>query len=344
MIYLDNAAFHPILPTVISKTNDIMRRLANPSSLHKAGVAMKEEIENARIKVAGAIGCNANEVVFISGATEGNQLMMQSLGNNLTISMFEHSSMDKTMGVPYTHEEIDSKEVVDVVEYGSHILVDSETGTNFEDLVRAKARTSDITAAIGNIPVNVNSLGLEAATFSGEKIGAFSGTGVWYVSNVEKGLCSPLIEGHQERGLRGGTENILGIVSIGIAIEQAVMGMSWKNHYCTLLKDTLLKELKKRNFDFIVNGKHQIPAICSVSFRGVEGAALANYLDAHDICVSTGSACNSGSMEPSKVLEAFGVPDDYINGTIRFSFGTQNTVGEIKDTVAVIEKFMDMNK
>lgn len=341
MIYFDNAAFHPILPSVMSKTTELMYKLANPSSLHKAGVAMKEEIEKARVKVAEAIHCNPEEVVFISGATEGNHLMMQSMANNLTLSMFEHSSMDETMGIPYTHEEIESGKVVEVDEYGSHILVDSETGTNFEDWVATKARSSDITAAIGNIPVDVKKLGLEAATFSGEKIGGFSGTGVWYASNTEIGLCSPLIGGHQEKGLRGGTENILGIVSIGIAIEEAMNNMVLKNHHCSTLKNTLLYELKKKNFDFIVNGQHQIPAICSVSFKGIEGAALANYLDAHDICVSTGSACNSGSMEPSTVLRSFGVPSDYINGTIRFSFGLQNTVGEVKQAVGVIEKFIN---
>lgn len=341
MIYFDNAAFHPILPSVMSKTTELMHKLANPSSLHKAGVAMKEEIEKARTNVAEAIGCNTNEVIFISGATEGNHLLMSSMQNNFSMSMFEHSSMDDTMGAPYEHEEVDMGEVIDINEYETHILVDSETGTNFEDWVSAKAKSSDVTAAIGNIPVNVKNLELKSATFSGEKIGGFSGTGVWYVSEDAVTDYVPLMYGHQEHGMRGGTENILGIVSIGIAIEEAMNNMVLKKRHCSLLKDVLISELNKKKFDFIVNGRNQIPAICSVSFRGIEGAALANYLDAHDICVSTGSACNSGSMMPSKVLKAFNVPSNYINGTIRFSFGLQNTVSEVKQAVSVIEKFMN---
>ena len=348
MIYFDHTAFHPVLPSVMSKTNELMRKLANPSSLHKAGAAMKKEIEEARANVATAIGCDPSEIIFTSGATESNQVMafgpildLESTKFTSYVSEFEHSSIEECGATePISHQISDKEGYV----YDSHILVDNETGTNFEDWVSFHALSSDITAAVGNIPVNVKRLNLQAASFSGEKIGGFSGSGVLYVSNDYKYIYEPMITGHQERGRRGGTENVLGIVAIGVAIKEAMDNMSAKNLHCKTLKDTLLKELNRHKFDYIVNGEHQIPAICSVSFKGIDGSALATYLDAHDICVSTGSACNSGSMEPSKVLTAFGVPSEYINGTIRFSFGIQNTVAEIKHTVNIIKDFMEMQK
>lgn len=337
MIYLDNMAYHPVLPEVISKTTELMYKLANPSSLHATGTAMKIEIEDARNVVAGAIGCKPNEIVFTSGATEGNQTMLLNYPGK--ISNFEHSSiseMSKWVTDIVTHKQIDEEFALNC----AHILVDNETGTNFTNYIyKNYIPLSDITAAIGNIPVNVKDLKLEMASFSGEKIGAFSGSGVLYVS--DKTDFIPLIEGHQERGYRGGTENILGIVAIRVAIEQAISNMQLKNQHCAKLKTVLIRELKRHKFDFIINGKNQIPAICSVSFKSIDGAALANYLDIHNICVSTGSACNSSSMEPSKVLRAFGVPNEYINGTIRFSFGLQNTVNEIKYTVNKIAEFME---
>lgn len=331
LIYLDNAAHHPLLPAVQSKIIQTLPLLANPSSLHSMGVKLRNEIETSREKIARALNCDTNEIIFTSGASESNSTIAYNFSNyfhncDMNISPFEHDSV---------HGDYDC-ECVDF-----HILVGNENGEDYSTIVKNSLLFGvDATAALGNIPIDLSNSKFYMASFSGEKTGSISGSGLLYV-NKEYKYYQPMVYGHQENNRRGGTENTLGIIGMGISIPYAVAHLEEKHENCLKLKQTLLDSLS--GVDFICNsGDDCVPSIISLSFKGIDGAGLMYYLDSKGICVSTGSACNSGDLEPSKVLKALGVPDDYIKGTIRISTSLNNTVDEIKYTVEKIKEYIEL--
>lgn len=328
MIYLDNSAHHPILPCVQQKIINIIPLLCNPSSTYTCGHELRKQIDNARQIVSNFINCDADEIIFTSGATESSAIAVNSFPNN-TISNYEHDGLR-------FNPAVNVSESPDMM-----MLVNNEIGENYTEFVKNNPIIySDTTAAMGNIKVDAKFLGVSMAGFSAEKLGALSGCGVLYVKN---GIdVNPIIYGHQEKERRGGTENTLGIIALGEAIKYAQEHLDEKYEHCVMLKQTLLNELSKRRLDFIINGDNTIPQICSVSFKGIESESIGLWLDKYRICVSSGSACNSGSLEPSHVLQAIGCPKEYINGTIRISFSLENTVDEVKYTVDKIDDIVKM--
>lgn len=331
LIYLDNAAHHPLLPAVQSKIIQILPLLANPSSLHSMGVKLRNEIETSREKIARALNCDTSEIIFTSGASESNSTIAYNFSkyfNNcdMGISPFEHDSV---------HGYTDG----DCLDF--HILVGNENGKDYTAELESEYLTGvDATAALGNIQIDLHNPNFDMASFSGEKTGSISGSGLLYV-NHDFDYYTPMVYGHQENNRRGGTENTLGIIGMGISIPYAVAHLEEKHEHCLKLKQTLLDGLS--GVDFICNsGDDCVPSIVSLSFKGIDGAGLMYYLDSKGICVSTGSACNSGDLEPSKVLKALGVPDDYIKGTIRISTSLNNTVDEIKYTVEKIKEYIEL--
>jgi len=328
LIYLDNSAHHPILQCVKQKIYETVPLLCNPSSSYSCGRNLRSQIENSRKIVADFINCDADEIVFTSGATESNAIAMNTFPND-TISFYEHDGLR-------LNPKAKINEAPDMI-----MLVNNEVGENYTDFIMNNPIVySDTTAAMGNITVDVKTLDLKMAGFSAEKLGALSGCGVLYVKNCVS--INPIIYGHQEKGCRGGTENTLGIIALGEAIKYAKSHIEEKYKHCEIIKQTLLDELTKTGIDFIVNGNNTIPQICSVSFKGVEGEGIGLWLDKYGICVAHGSACNSGNLEPSKVLQAMNIPKNYINGTIRFSFNLENTIDEIKYVVEKINEFVKM--
>ena len=330
MIYLDNSAYHPVLPCMQQKIIETIPLLCNPSSTYTYGRELRKQIDNARQIVADFINCDADEIIFTSGATESSAIAVNSFPNN-TISNYEHDGLRFNPNVKVS-------EAPDMM-----MLVNNEIGENYTDFVTKNPIIySDTTAAMGNIKVDVKSLGVSMAGFSAEKLGALSGCGVLYDKHGTK--VKPIIFGNQERKNRGGTENSLGIIALGEAVKYAQEHIDEKYEHCLMLKQMLLDELSKRHLDFIVNGNNTIPQICSVSFKEIESESIGLWLDKYNICVSSGSACNSGSLEPSHVLQAIGCPKEYINGTIRFSFSLENTIDEIKYTVDKIDEIIKMIK
>lgn len=332
LIYLDNAAHHPLLPEVQSKIIQTLPLLANPSSLHSMGVKLRNEIETAREKIARALNCDTNEIIFTSGASESNSTIAYNFSKyfrnaDMWISPFEHDSV---------HGEV----LKDNTSPDFHILVGNENGKIYDTLYNKHGWLFGVdgTAALGNIEVDLFDPFFDMASFSGEKTGSISGSGLLYV-NKEYKYFKSMVYGHQENNHRGGTENTLGIIGMGISIPYVVAHLEEKHEHCLKLKQALLDELT--GVDFICNsGDDCVPSIISLSFKGVDGMGLMTYLDTKGICISTGSACNSGNIEPSKVLKALGVPIDYINGTIRISTSLNNTIDEIKYTAEKIRDYI----
>ena len=276
------------------------------------------------------------EVYFTSGASESNTWALAQTDRCICSPVEHHCILNN----PKTH-------VQSVTTLLSNMLVNNETGEIYnvkQILSKGQNLThTDATQAIGNIPVNVKDLGIDMMSLSGHKFHAPKGVGCIY---VRKGIkLEPLIYGgKQERGVRGGTENTIGIAAIGVAIEEAISNIEQKNEHCGILKQTMLDEFNKSKLDYIVNGRYTIPSTLSVSFKGVESEAISLWLNSYGICVSSGSACNSGSAEPSHVLKAIGCPAEYINGTIRFSFSLENTVDEIRFTCEKIVEIISRLK
>lgn len=331
IIYLDNAAHHPLLPAVQSKIIQTLPLLANPSSLHSMGVKLRNEIETSREKIARVLNCDTNEIIFTSGASESNSTIAHN---------FEYFS-NRDMGIsPFEHDSVYGYDDCGCLDF--HILVGNENGKDYRDIIKNYLLFGvDATAALGNIQIDLYHPNFYMASFSGEKTGSISGSGLLYVNREYQKYYTPMVYGHQENNRRGGTENTLGIIGMGISIPYAVAHLEKKHEHCLKLKKTLLDGLS--GVDFICNsGDDCVPSIVSLSFKGIDGAGLMYYLDSKGICVSNGSACNSGDLEPSKVLKALGVPEDYIKGTIRISTSLNNTVDEIKYTVEKIKEYIEL--
>ena len=227
----------------------------------------------------------------------------------------------------------------------SHMLVNNETGEIFNiPRMAEKAHMlgmlvhSDLTQALGNISVNVKELGIDMATFTGHKIHAPKGIGFMYISEDVKEIKPLIYGGGQERGIRAGTENIPYIAGLRIAVNNAVVNRKYKEVVTSKLKHQLVNGLTEKKLPFIINSPgNSIASTLNISFKDIEGEALAMLLNDKEIYVGVGSACNTGDFEPS-VLTAMGVPEDYIRGAMRFSFDVTNTKEEINKVIEAIDQ------
>ena len=342
MIYMDNASTTPLSQSVKQDIINNFDNFGNPSSLYDIGYKSKEIIENARIKVAKAINAEPEQIIFTSGATESN---------NWVANMFDY-----IYAYPYEHHSITMQNnfrEIDIIlipllnSVYSNMMTNNETGfiNNIKDFNKfywVYGRThSDITQAIGNIQVDVKDLNVDFASFSGHKFNAPKGVGALYVKNPNT-LFPYHYGGQQENHFRAGTENILGISAMGVAIEEAVARIEKKQKHCKELRERFINNLTNYGLDFIVNGAdmQHIDSILSLSFKNQDSQAMLVQLDMAGICASSGSACNSGDSEPSETLKWLGVPDDYIYGTLRFSFSLQNTLDEVNEVCYNINKIV----
>lgn len=326
MIYFDNAATTPLSKVVKNNIKENLDLFGNPSSIYSIGYKSKEIIENSRKTIAECLNCKPSEIYFTSGGSESNSWALQ---DKFYCHDYEHHSI---LNNPNRQKEKNHNYIY------AQMLVNNETGTIFTGdikmatMMRNNRVHCDATQAIGNIDVNVKKLGVDTLSFSGHKIHAPKGVGVLY---IREGIKRPSIiyGGKQERGIRGGTENILGISALGVAVRESYDVLSYKRSHCSLLKDHLIERLNELGIDYIINGESgiysTIPSIVSLSIKGVESEAVLMQLDLDDIYVSAGSACTAGDLEPSATLKYFNVPDDYIGGTIRLSFDISNTCDEI---------------
>jgi cysteine desulfurase len=373
MHYLDHSATTPVLPEVKEAMLPFLEEdFGNPSSVHWAGRRAKQAIEDARDRVANAIGAHPAEIVFTGGGTDADNLAlkgaahkMRGNGNHIVTTAFEHhgvlSPLEWLEGQDFevTKVPVGSTGVVDPEAVGSAtkkstilvsvMAVNNEIGTiqPLPDIVRAvKAANinalvhTDAVQALGNIDVNVGRWGVDLASFSAHKLGGPKGVGALF---VRSGVAvEPVTHGGgQERGLRSGTLNVPGIVGFGVAAEIAAKEVDEKEDRVRPMRDRMLAGMKEIVPDLAVNGEldRRVPGNLNVCIPGAEGQILLLLLDQAGIACSSGSACASGAMDPSHVLLAIGVGRDLAKGSLRFTLGrssTENDVDAVLDSVGAI--------
>lgn len=365
-VYLDNNATTPLDPEVKEEIKNTIDIYGNASSFHSFGLEAKSKIDNARRIVAEFLGAgNPEQIVFTSGASEANNTVLKGVicegakcrhltkGNHIVTSQIEHPSVLSTCkciereGYKVTYVPCDKEGIIDPDDVRKSITSDTglisimlsnnEIGTiqpikEIGQIAKEKGILfhTDATQSIGKMNVNVEDLGVDFLSLSGHKIHGPKGIGVLY---IRQGKCfCPLIHGgHHEMNRRAGTENFLGIVGIGKAIEVAKRSMEKDIKKESRLRDKLEKNIIDIISDVKVNGHKikRLPTTSNISFKYVEGESVLLKLDMKGIAASTGSACSTGDLEPSHVLLAIGLSHELAHGSIRFSFGRFNTEEEI---------------
>ena len=320
----------------------------NASSLHSLGRKSRQAIEHAREQVAKSINAEPNQIFFTSGSTESNNWIISNFNHVLCSKVEHHSILNNPKCTPITFDNLANtihKQRPDLV---TCMFVNNETGKIYDIKEMAeichKMKVpfhTDCTQAYGHIPIDVKILNVDSMVLSGHKFHAPKSVGILYLKEPNK-YKPMLYGGGQEKHLRAGTENVAGIVGMGKACELHNYNAETDN-YLLFLKANLIAFIQNNIPDVMINSPLEITVnnILNVSFKGIEGESLMLMLDRAGICVSSGSACNSGSLEPSHVLKDMGVPDDYIYGTIRFSFSKFNTLEEIIETEKTLKEIVE---
>lgn len=370
-VYFDNASTTAVDNRVMEAMLPYFtRHFGNANSAHQMGRTTKVAIEDAREKIAKLIGAEPSEIIFTSGGTESDNAIIKGViaatrKKEIITSPIEHHAVIhpaesmKMQGVRVTYLQPDHNGVIhpeqveeainDETAIVSLMHVNNEIGSinpikDIAAICRAKKVTfhSDTVQSVGKIPVNVKDLGLDALSISAHKIYGPKGIGVLYVKNGTPWI--PWLQGgSQERRRRGGTSNVAGIVGLSTALEYAVNEMDKHLDHFKILRDTAIKELNQLLKDrYQINGPNQggVPHILNLGFptdrnTGLDGEMLLLNLDIEGICVSNGSACTSGAMEPSHVLKGIEIPDSIAKSSVRISFGKQNTK---EDVLLFVEK------
>ena len=348
-VYLDNASTTKIDQMVLAEMLPYLRdNYGNASSLHSLGRKSRQAIEHAREQVAKSINAEPNQIFFTSGSTESNNWIISNFNHILCSKVEHHSILNNPKCTPITFDNLANTIHKDRPDLVTHMYVNNETGQiyNIKEMAEICHKMkvpfyTDSTQAFSHIPIDVVDLNVDGMSLSGHKFHAPNGVGILYLKEPDK-YKPMLYGGGQEKHLRAGTENVAGIVGMGKACEL---------HNYDLKKDEYVLNLKIHLMDFITNNipnvminsplETTVSNILNVSFKGIEGESLMLMLDRAGICVSSGSACNSGSLEPSHVLKDLGVPDDYIYGTVRFSFNKFNTLDEIIETEKVLKEIIE---
>jgi len=371
-IYVDNNATTRVAPEVVEEMSPYFSELyGNPSSMHFFGGQVQTKVEEARERVAGLIGARPQEIIFTSCGTESdNTAIMSALESNpekrhVVTTRVEHPAVKnlvgqlKREGYRVTELPVDRDGLLSMDEVSRVIAEDTaivsvmwannETGVLFpvEEIANlAKSRGTifhtDAVQAVGKIPINLAESQIDMLSLSGHKLHAPKGIGVIYVRRGTR--FSPyIIGGHQEEGRRGGTENVPYIIGMGKACELAANHLEDINVRVKGLRDKLENGLLGKIPNSIVNGDRdqRLPNTSSISFEYVEGESILLKLSDKGICASSGSACTSGSLEPSHVLRAMGVPFTAAHGSIRFSLSSYNTEEEIDFILKVMPPIIE---
>ena len=381
VIYMDNNATTRVAPEVLDAMMPYLRDYyGNPSSMHTFGGQVGRAVARAREQVADLLGAAPEEIVFTSCGTESDSTAILSAlqtypeKNHVVTTRVEHpavknlcENLELFTGRKYhtTRLHVHSDGTLDVQRFrdsltdetviASAMWANNETGVLFpvEEMARITRERgilfhTDAVQAVGKIPLNLRDSAIDFLSISGHKLHAPKGVGVLY---VRKG--TPFVPfmngGHQERGRRGGTENVASIIGLGRACELAAAKMAEENTRVRALRDKLEHGLLTSVPKALLNGHPELrlPNTANISFEYVEGEAILLHMNQLNICASSGSACTSGSLEPSHVLRAMGVPFTAAHGSIRFSLSVYNTEEEIDFVLAhmppIIEKLRGMS-
>ena len=360
IVYLDYAATVPMLPEVIREMEKAERQFfANASALHTPGHLAMNEIEKTRELLAKLINADPDEIIFTSGSSESNNTVIRTFeGCQIETSPLEHHSIIESVKIfsgnklpkLYSYMLVNN-ELGDILKlpdidrsvYSNSKLFDAKNDWG-KPLVTDKRKSylhSDLTQALGKIPIDVKKLGLDYATFSAHKIGGPVGVGALY---VRKGVpFKPLIiGGNQENKRRGGTYNTVGIIGFGTAIERVLKDRSWEKYDGDVrkLRDTLaeriLSEIPGSSLNTDITHGASLPNILNASFKAAEGESIQLYLDAEGIIVSTGSACAAGDTKPSHVLMAKTGDAEVAHSSIQFSFGLDSTMEDVEKVMKAL--------
>ncbi len=381
VIYMDNNATTRIAPEVVDAMMPYLTEYyGNPSSMHTFGGTVGKAVKAARQATADLIGAAPEEIIFTSCGTESDSTAILSAlqtypeKNHVVTTRVEHpavknlcENLEIFTGRKYhvTRIQVDSDGTLDLQRFkdsltdetaiASVMWANNETGVIFPVEEMAKIANergilfhTDAVQAVGKIPINLKDTAIDFLSISGHKLHAPKGIGVLY---VRKGTpFVPFLNGgHQERGRRGGTENVASIIGLGKACELAAANMVEENTRVRALRDKLEKGLLTTIPKALLNGhpEQRLPNTANVSFEYVEGEAILLHMNQYNICASSGSACTSGSLEPSHVLRAMGVPFTAAHGSIRFSLSVYNTEEEVDFILgkmpAIIEKLRAMS-
>jgi len=363
-IYFDNNATTKMAPEVLEEIKPFFCELyGNPSSMHTFGGQIGHKIRHAREQVAELLGCDPSEIIFTSGGTESDNTAIQGTlaavpnKRKVITTRVEHPAVltvcrelenhgytvielgvDKCgqLDLAELQEQIDDDTALVTIMYANN-----ETGVIFPideiaELVAGRAVVfhTDAVQAVGKIPLNLAKSNIDLLSLSGHKLHGPKGVGVLYVRKGTR-LSPFMLGGHQEAGKRAGTENVPGIVGLGKVCELAAENIKEENSKVKYLRDKLENAILQKCPDSRLNGdkKNRLPNTSNISFEYIEGEAILLLLDRYGICASSGSACTSGSLEPSHVLRAMGVPFTAAHGSIRFSLSRYNTEEEVDYTI-----------
>lgn len=364
IIFLDNNATTRVAPEVIEEMLPYLtERYGNPSSMHTFGGAVGKKISEARQRVASLLGCEPDEILFTSCGTESDNtavkgtLAMYPGRRKVITTRVEHPAVLATCrdlerhGYSVHEISVDRAGRLDMDEFGirlddntalvSVMWANNETGTIFPieqlaELTKARGVVfhTDAVQAIGKLPINLKDSPIDLLSLSGHKLHAPKGVGALFVRRGTR-VATFMHGGHQEFGRRGGTENVPGIIALGKACQLAQQHMEEENTRVRMLRDRLENGILSTCPDCFINGdvENRLPNTSNISFEFIEGESILMMLDQFGICASSGSACTSGSLEPSHVLRAMGVPFTAAHGSVRFSLSRYNTPQEVDFTI-----------
>ena len=369
-IYFDHAATTPVDPRVMEKMLPYFTdNFGNPNSQHWFGRRSVTAVDEARDTVASVLGAKPSEIYFTSGGTESDNWALRGAarayankGKHLIVSAVEHPAMIATAkeltkeGFDVTFADVDEFGTVDLEKLRRAIRPDTifigvMTANNEIGTIQPIAEISEIAQecgavfftdavqAAGTLKLDVNAPRVDMLSLSGHKFYGPKGVGVLYVRSGKR-VGKIITGGHQERGMRGGTTNVPGVVGLAEALRLSLAEAEQNNAYVSRIRDHFVARVLREIPYVKLNGhpKNRLPNNANFSFRYIEGESLLFSLDLAGIAVSSGSACSSGSLEPSHVLLATGMPEGLAHGSIRFSFGKENTIEEADFAVDVLKE------
>ncbi len=372
IIYMDHSSSTPTNQRVIEAMAPYFNKYyGNPLSLYALAQESAKAREAAREKVAKLLNAKVGEIIFTSGGTEANNFAIKGVafanenrGNHIITSKIEHHSVLNTCkwlekrGFNVSYIGVDKYGIVDLDELENSITdktilitimhANNEVGTiePLSEIARVAKDNNiylhtDAVQTVGKVKVEVNELGVALLTLSGHKFYGPKGVGALFIKKGTK--IDPLLHGgHHEQNKRAGTENVPGIVGLGVACEIAMEEMGGENKRLRDLRDSLEEGLTERIEDVIVNGhpEKRLSGVLNICIKHIEGESMLLHLDNNSIAASSGSACTSGSLEPSHVLTSMGIPPEVAHGSLRFSLGHSNTIHDINKVIEVLPQIV----